>query len=100
MAGKIHREQVIERLSEQTGWTKVESANNLQAVLDTLADSIEENDRVTLTRFGTFDVRPTPARQVKVIAGESAGELRDVPPSHRIAFSPSKGLLDKVRGAR
>ncbi|MCY4580092.1 MAG: HU family DNA-binding protein [Chloroflexi bacterium] len=100
MAEKIYKEQVIEMVAERMGCSKTSAASALSAVLVSLEDTLRQNDRVILTGFGTFEVRPTAARKVRLINGDRAGELVDIAPSHRVAFVPGKPLVEKVRGAR
>ena len=100
MAEKIYKEQVVGMVAERMGCSKAQAADALSAVLGSLEDTLRQNDRVTLTGFGTFEVRPTPARKVRVINGDRAGELVEVAPSHRVAFVAGKPLVEKVRGSR
>ncbi len=100
MSGKIYKGDVARRLSERTGRTNSEAARQLQEVLDVIDELLQENDRVTLRGWGTLEVRPTPARNIRVISGEDAGRMRTVPASYRVAFAPSAGLTEKIRAAR
>ena len=82
------------------GCSKAQASDALSATLASIEDALLENDRLTLTGFGTFEVRPTAARKVRVINGARAGEMMDVAASHRIAFAAGKPLAENVRGAR
>ena len=100
MAGRIYREQIIEMMAARRGCSKAQASSALGAALSSLEDALRENDRLTLTGFGTFEVRATPARKVRAINGANAGKLVEVAPSHRVAFIAGKPLVESVRGAR
>ena len=100
MAGRIYKEQIIEMMAARMECSKAQASDALRAALSSLEDALRENDRVTLTGFGAFEVRPTPARKVRVLNGANAGEIVEVAPSHRVAFAAGKPLVKNVRGAR
>ena len=100
MASKIHKGDIVNMVAENGGYTKAEASRHVTMVLNCIAGGLRDNDRVTLTGFGTFEVRPTPARKIRAISGVNAGELVDVPAGHRVAFVPGKAMVDEVRFVR
>ena len=100
MAGRIHKGQLIAKVAESLECSKTDAATAVSAVLDNIGETLRENDRVTLTGFGTFEVRETPARKVRAIAGSNAGKIIDVPAGHRVAFVASKALKENARNGR
>ncbi len=100
MAGRIHKGQLIEMVAESLECSKADASTAVSAVLGNIGEALRENDRVTLTGFGTFEVRETPARKVRAIAGSNAGEIIDVPAGHRVAFVPGKALTENARNGR
>ena len=59
MAGRIHKGQLIDMVAESLGCSKAQPGAAVNAVLENVRESLRENDRVTLTGFGTFEVRET-----------------------------------------
>ncbi len=100
MAGIIYKGQLIELVAESLECSKTEAATAVSAVLDNIGEALRENDRVTLRGFGTFEVRETPARKVRAIAGANAGEIIELPAGHRVAFVASKTLTESARNGR
>ena len=100
MMGRIHKEEFIGIVAVKMGCQKALAADAVNGVLGALEDALQENDKVTLTGFGTFEVRETAARSVRMIAGEKAGEMVQVPPGHRVAFVAGKNLIESARSAR
>ena len=98
--GKLYKQQIIGMVAERLGCPKAPAAKAVDAVLGSIQSGLQENERVTLTGFGTFEVRPTQARRIRAIRGEKAGEFIEVPASHRVGFSSSSSLAKSVRDAR
>lgn len=100
MAGRTHKGQLIEMVAESLDCPKSQAEATVNAVLENIGDALRENDRVTLTGFGTFEVRDTAPRKVRPIGGPNAGQLVEVPAGKRVAFTASSVLSDMVRNGR
>ena len=50
----VTKANIAAELAEKTGKSKTEAANNLNAVLDIIADNLKSNDKVQFTGFGSF----------------------------------------------
>ena len=100
MSGRIHKGQLIEMVAESLGCSKVQAGTAVNAVLDNIGEALRENDRVTLTGFGTFAVRETAPRRIKPISGPDAGQLIQVPAGKRLAFTAGSVLTEIVRDSR
>ena len=96
MADVMYRSGLAKLMAEKEGCTKAEADRMIGVVFDGVRDALELSDRVTITRFGTFEVRDVAARRVKVIAGERAGEMVDVPPGKKVAFKQGAELKERV----
>ena len=72
------------------------TADATSAVLDSIGQALSENDRVTLTGFGTFSVRDRAARQMRAIAGNNAGQMIDVPARKYVALKAGNSLDQTV----
>ncbi len=100
MADRIHKGQLVDMVAKSLGCPKAHAAQSVNAVLNSIGQALSENDRVTLTGFGTFEVRDTSPRKIRPIAGPNAGQLIEVPAGKRVAFTAGSGLSDIVRNAR
>ena len=79
MASVIHRAELSKIVADRMGVSQTAATGATAAVLDSIGQALSENDRVTLTGFGTFSVKERAARQMRAIAGENAGQMIDVP---------------------
>ena len=98
--GKLYKQQIIDMVAKEMGSERAPAARAVAAVLSSIGAALAEHDKVTLVGFGSFEVRPTRARTMRAIGGEKAGEMVEVPASHRVAFSTSPNLVKTVRDAR
>ena len=97
MASVIHKTELSRIVAERMGVSRAVAADATAAVLDSIAQALSENDRVTLTGFGTFSVRERAARQTRAIAGDSAGQMIDVPGRKYVVFKAGNTLEKTVR---
>ena len=77
MASVIHEAELSKMVAERLGISQSAAADATGAVLANIGQALSENDRVTLTGFGTFSVRERAARQMRAIAGDNAGQMID-----------------------
>ena len=79
------------------GVSQTAAADATAAVLDSIGQALSENDRVTLTGFGTFSVKERAARQMRAIVGENAGQMIDVLARKYVAFKAGNTLEQTAR---
>ena len=72
----------------------------LNAVLDSIRESLAAGDRVVLTGFGSFEGRQVKERQVRAIRGRQAGQRVTVPAHKRVGFTPGSDLAGAVSGKK
>ena len=115
MEGSSHTFQEVERMAKATAKalgkgdiaarvaaklqsTHAEASRALNAVLESIADGLKERKPVTLTGFGTFDIREIKARKVRAIRGKQAGQMMNVPARQRPGFRAGSVLQRAVTG--
>ncbi len=54
--------EIVTRIAEETGLTKVKAEEAVDAILEEIKDSLQRGEPVTLRRFGSFQVREKRAR--------------------------------------
>ena len=53
----MNKAELVEAVSGKTGTTKKKTGNVLDAVTETITDTLSQGEKVTLIGFGTFQVR-------------------------------------------
>ena len=97
MASVIHKSELSKMVAERLGISQAAAGDATSAVLDSIGQALSENDRVTLTGFGTFSVKDRAARKMRAIAGDNAGQMIDVPARKYVAFKAGSSLEQSVR---
>ena len=97
MVSVMHREGLSKIVADRMGISQTAAADATAAVLDSIGQALSENDRVTLTGFGTFSVKERAARQIRAIIGENAGKMIDVPSRKYVAFKAGNTLEQTMR---
>jgi DNA-binding protein HU-beta len=93
-AETLSKTALVALVSERAGLTVAQAKNAVDAVFDTVADTLAEGNRVTITGFGTFEVRNVSAR-VGVKPGTT--EKISIPASKRVGFKPGTVLKGAVK---
>ena len=87
--GVSDKNHLIAVLAGQTGSSKAAAQAALDAVLETVALSLRQNNRVQLLGFGTFEVSERGPRKG---VNPRTGEPLDIGPSKTVRFRPSASL--------
>lgn len=66
----------------------------VDTVLDEITKGLEVDHSVTLTGFGTFEVKP---RKERVGRNPHTGKVIQIPAGKRVTFHVGKGLTDRIR---
>ena len=77
--------------------TNAEGAAATNAVLQSILEVFADGDRLTLTGFGTFEVKPVKARTVRQGFGSESGKIIDVPAHVRLGFSPGQEVRNLMK---
>lgn len=90
----MNKQQLIEHVADQAGINKKTAGEAVAAVLDGIQNTLSDGENVTLTGFGTFEVRQRQARQ-----GVKPGttEKIQIPASKYPAFKPGKTFKDAIK---
>ena len=89
----MNKAELIEAVAKET-CTKVEAANAVNMVFDTIAKALKKGDSVTLVGFGTFVVRK---RKARIGRNPQTGKKINIPAKKVPAFKPGKELKNAVR---
>ncbi|HVM21440.1 MAG TPA: HU family DNA-binding protein [Egibacteraceae bacterium] len=89
----MNKSQLAEAAAERAGISKGDASKALDAVLDTITSALQDGEKVSLTGFGTFEVRDRAARTAR---NPQTGEEMQVAASKAPAFKAGKGFKDAI----
>jgi nucleoid DNA-binding protein len=84
----MNKAQLIEAVTKKV-CTKKEAQQAVEALLETIKDSLKKKEPVTISGFGTFRVKETKPRTGR---NPKTGETIQIPAKKKIAFRASKEL--------
>jgi len=84
----MNKAQLVETIAAKTA-TKKEAQEIVEAVWDSIKNSLRKKEDVAISGFGTFKVKQTKARTGR---NPKTGETIQIPAKKKIAFRASKDL--------
>jgi len=90
----MNKMDLVNMLAQKTNMTKKAAADALETVLDAVVSTLKKGDKVTLTGFGTFEVRNRKARTGR--NPQTGAEIK-IPARKVAAFKAGKALKDAVK---
>ena len=88
---------IVEKVSEQTGFTKVETDYIFNTILDTIKNSLEKGERIEIRGFGNFTVKHLPGKEAR---NPKTNEKVWVKERFLPKFKVSKLLINSVNKAQ
>jgi nucleoid DNA-binding protein len=88
----LKKAEMTARVANKLGGSRGQGLAALNAVLDSVREAVADGDQVTLTGFGTFEIRQVRATRIRAIRGDRAGSLITVPAHTRVGFRPGTNL--------
>lgn len=85
---------LIEAVASRSGLTKADAGRAVEAVIDSISGALAKGEKVTVTGFGTFEVRQRAARMGR---NPQTGAPLHIAATKTPAFKSGKGLKDAVR---
>jgi nucleoid DNA-binding protein len=89
----VTKSNLVNRMSEATGWTKVDCEIILNGFLANIIESLQKGDRVEIRGFGSFFVKE---RQPRLVKNPKTKQIISV--DHRFVpvFKPAKNFKQTV----
>ena len=87
----MNKQELISAAAEKTGFSKKDTEATVTAVLETIISALEDNEKVQLVGFGSFEVKERAAR---IGRNPKTKEAIESPASKAPVFKPSKALKD------
>lgn len=89
----MNKSDLVDAVAAATDSSKSQAQASVDAVLDSITGALKKGDKVSLTGFGTFEVRDRAARTAR---NPQTGETIQVKASKAPAFKAGKSLKDAV----
>lgn len=89
----MNKLELIQEVSERTGLAKKDAEKAVNAVLDTVADTLAQGDKVQLIGFGSFE---TKTREARMGRNPKTKEAIEIPATTAPVFKAGKALKDRV----
>ena len=89
----MNKAELAEEVSGKTGLTKKVTQNVIDAVIETIGDTLSRGEKVTLVGFGTFQVASRKAR--KGVNPQTRKTIQ-IPAKKVPKLAPGKTLKEKI----
>lgn len=90
----MNNKEFITSLANLTGFKQDDSQKMVKTLIDTMANSFETGDAVSISGFGTFEVKK---RLERVMVNPSTGQKMLVPPKLVLSFKPAATIKGHIR---
>lgn len=89
----MNKSELIDAIAESADLSKASATRALDAMIDTIADSLKGGDQVVLVGFGTFSVKDRAARTGR---NPQTGAPIEIAAARIPSFKAGKALKDAV----
>lgn len=89
----MNKSQLVERVAQRLSTSKLQAARLVDSVLDEIQEGLRDDGTVTITGFGTFEVKE---RKARVGRNPSTGAPMPIEAGRRVGFRVGKGLRESV----
>lgn len=91
----MNNTDLAEKIAGGAGLTKTDARKLVDDVFAAIADAAAKGEEVSLSGFGKFKVKDTPAREGRNPAN---GQTIQIAASKKLTFAPAKAIKDKLNG--
>jgi len=89
----MNKAELLDAISDQTGQTKADISQTLDAFIETVGATLAKGDKLLLVGFGTFETQHRAARTGR---NPQTGAAIEIAEATLPKFSPGKALKDRV----
>ena len=89
----LTKEEIINSIYMQIGYSKKISENLLEDFFEIIFDSLKKNNKVKIAKFGTFEVR---VKKSRIGRNPKTKEVKTISQRKVVLFKPSKELKKKI----
>ena len=91
----LTKANIVEAVAEQIGYTKNQSSEMIETLLELIKRSLESGEDVLISRFGKFCVKAKHGRRGR---NPATGEDMMLEPRNVVTFRCSRQLRDRING--
>jgi integration host factor subunit alpha len=91
----LTKAHIVETLAKQNGYTKKQSVQMVETLLELIKRSLESGENVLISGFGKFCMKEKKQRRGR---NPSTGEDMTLEPRKVVTFTCSRKLRDKING--
>ena len=91
----LTKAHIVETLAEQIGYTKNQSVNTIETLLELIKRSLESGEDVLISKFGKLCVNEKRERRGR---NPATGEDMMLEPRRVVTFNCPRKLRDKING--
>jgi DNA-binding protein HU-beta len=90
----LSKSDIADVVAQKAGLPKSKADNVVSMIFDTIQESLQRGDKVSVVSFGTFEVRASKGRMGR---NPKTGETIYIPEKKSVKFKAGKGLKESVR---
>ena len=90
----MNKTELVKVVAEQAELTQKDAAKAVDALIETISETLAQEEKIQLIGFGTFEVRERAARKGR---NPQTGEEIEIAASKVPAFKPGKELKEAVK---
>jgi DNA-binding protein HU-beta len=90
----MNKAELIDAVATKSELTKQDSRKPVEAMFDTITNTLAKEEKIQLLGFGTFEVRERAERTGR---NPQTGEEMTIPASKVPAFKPGKELKESIK---
>lgn len=90
----MNKTELTTAIAAKAGLAKKDAEKFTNAFFDTVTEALQNNDKVQIVGFGTFEVKDRPARKAR---NPRTGEEIEIAATKAPVFKAGKGLKDSVK---
>ena len=91
----MNNNDLADTIAASHGLTKADARKVVDDVFAAIADAAVEGGEISLSGFGKFKVKETPAREGR---NPSTGATIQIAAAKKLTFTPAKTVKDKLNG--
>ena len=90
----MNKAELVDAVAAKSELTKQDSKKAVDALLETITNTLSQEEKIQLVGFGTFEIRERAERTGR---NPQTGEEMTIPASKSPAFKPGKELKEAVK---
>ena len=90
----MNKKELVKVVAEQAELTQKDASKAVDALIETISETLAQGEKIQLIGFGTFEVRDRSARKGR---NPQTGEEIEIAASKVSAFKPGKELKEAVK---